>query len=453
MVVRREGDRLRRYLHLGTGNYHPGTSRAYTDLGLLTCDETLGQDMHAVFTQLTGLGRLVKLDELLQSPFTLHKRVLELIDHEAAEARAGRPAQIQARMNSLTEPAVIRALYRASQAGVTIQLLVRGVCRLRPGVPGVSENIELRSVVGRFLEHSRVFRFHHGGEDLVFCGSADWMERNLRRRVEVVFPIRDPALRARVITRPSRLRPTTGRAGSASPTGPTPERRARRRGRWSPGRARSAPVDLAPRRPPGSATTVSLSPPGSIRASSARSARVSGRPSSWPAGTCRTSGPPSRWSRPPMGRPRPGRGGEPEQHRRLEHGLDYQDARSRSTSLPRWASTRAARALVVPREAREVGAGNTLQAGSHQRRRQHRGGRRPTRGGVGAWVAGDAQPGDRRRSRGRCPAPGRLAPHRRRAGRSAAPMARMSESECRPRRSRMTPQGAVDARPGPRPGR
>ena len=199
MVIRREEDRLRRYLHLGTGNYHPGTSRAYTDVGLLTCDEVLGEDLHSVFTQLTGLGRLVELEKVLQSPFTLQKRIVALIDAEAEAARAGRPAHIQARMNSLTEPPVIQALYRASQAGVTVQLLVRGVCRLRPGVPGLSETISVRSVVGRFLEHSRVFRFHADGGDLVYCGSADWMERNLHRRVEVVFPIEDPTLKARVI--------------------------------------------------------------------------------------------------------------------------------------------------------------------------------------------------------------------------------------------------------------
>jgi polyphosphate kinase len=199
MVVRREGALMRRYLHLGTGNYHPGTSRAYTDVGLLTCDETIGRDLHTVFTQLTGLGRLVPLDRLLQSPFTLHARLIELIDFEASEARAGRPARIQARMNALTEPKVIRALYRASQAGVSIDLIIRSICRLRPGVPGVSDRIQVRSIVGRFLEHSRVFRFHHGGDEMLLCGSADWMERNLLRRVEVVFPVEDPEIRARVV--------------------------------------------------------------------------------------------------------------------------------------------------------------------------------------------------------------------------------------------------------------
>ena len=199
MVVRREGADLRRYLHLGTGNYHPGTSRAYTDVGLLTCDETIGRDLHTLFTQLTGLGRLVPLERLLQSPFTLHARLIELIDFEASEARAGRPARIQARMNALTEPMVIRALYRASQAGVSIGLIIRSICRLRPGVPGVSDRIHVRSIVGRFLEHSRVFRFHHGGDELLLCGSADWMERNLTRRVEVVFPVDDPEIRARVV--------------------------------------------------------------------------------------------------------------------------------------------------------------------------------------------------------------------------------------------------------------
>jgi polyphosphate kinase len=199
MIVRREGASLRRYLHLGTGNYHPGTSKAYTDFGLLTCDADMGEDLHTVFNQLTGLGQQVDQKKILQSPFTLHRRLVELIDFEAEEARAGRPSGIQARMNAITEPGIIQALYRASQAGVKIQLLVRSICRLRPGVPGVSDNIEVRSIVGRFLEHSRVCRFHHGGEELLYCGSADWMERNLRRRVEVVFPIEDPVLRQRVI--------------------------------------------------------------------------------------------------------------------------------------------------------------------------------------------------------------------------------------------------------------
>jgi polyphosphate kinase len=199
LVVRREAKRLRRYVHLGTGNYHSLTARVYSDLGLLTADRNVGEDVHALFQELTGLGRAPKLKRLLQSPFTLHHRLIALIDAEADEARAGRPARIVARMNGLSEPEIIRALYRASQAGVSIDLIVRGICALKPGVPGVSEHIRVRSLVGRFLEHARAFRFHAAGEDLVFLSSADWMERNLFRRVETCVPVLDPRLKQRVI--------------------------------------------------------------------------------------------------------------------------------------------------------------------------------------------------------------------------------------------------------------
>ena len=198
MIVRREGDALRRYVHLGTGNYHMDTARTYTDFGLLTARPEIGEDVHQLFMQLTGLGQVRPLNKLLEAPFTLHRRVLELIDAEAREARAGRPARIVAKMNSLTETEVIRALYAVSQAGVSIDLIVRGVCRLRPGVVGVSENIRVRSIVGRFLEHHRVYFFHAGGEGLAFCSSADWMERNCFNRVEVAFPV-EGALKARVV--------------------------------------------------------------------------------------------------------------------------------------------------------------------------------------------------------------------------------------------------------------
>jgi polyphosphate kinase len=200
MVVRREKGRIVRYVHLGTGNYHTGTARAYTDFGLLTADRTIGEDVHKVFQQLTGLGKVSRLKRLLQAPFTLHTGILERIEREAEHARAGRPARIMARMNSLIEPRVIQALYRASQAGVRVDLLVRGVCGLRPGVPGISENIQVRSVMGRFLEHSRVFYFENGGEaPELFLSSADWMPRNFFRRVEVAFPVTDAALRKRVM--------------------------------------------------------------------------------------------------------------------------------------------------------------------------------------------------------------------------------------------------------------
>ncbi|MDE2304891.1 MAG: polyphosphate kinase 1 [Gammaproteobacteria bacterium] len=199
LVVRREEGGLRRYCHLGTGNYHARTARAYTDYGLLTADEAIGEDIHQIFLQLTGLTRIPRLHKLLHAPFTLHRTLLGKIEGEIACARAGRPARIIAKLNALTEPAMIRALYRASQAGVTVDLIVRGVCCLRPGVPGVSDRISVRSIVGRFLEHSRVYYFGNGGEAQVYCGSADWMDRNLFRRIEVAFPVESAELRRRVI--------------------------------------------------------------------------------------------------------------------------------------------------------------------------------------------------------------------------------------------------------------
>lgn len=199
MVVRREGKRVKRYVHLGTGNYHAGTARAYTDIGLLSADKTLGEDVHKIFQQLTGLGKAVKLKKLLHSPFTLHKGMLDKIERETEHARQGKKAHIMARMNSLIEPQVIQALYRASQAGVKIELLVRGICALRPGISGVSDNIQVRSVMGRFLEHSRVFYFLNDGESEVFGSSADWMPRNFFRRVETCFPVEKPELHERVV--------------------------------------------------------------------------------------------------------------------------------------------------------------------------------------------------------------------------------------------------------------
>ncbi len=198
LIVRREGRKLCRYTHLGTGNYHAGTSRAYTDFGLITADADIGSDVHQIFQQISGLAPAIKLKRLLQSPFTLHAGVLQRIDREAKLAKAGKPARIIAKMNALNEPQVIRALYVASQAGVEIELIVRGACTLRPGVPGVSENIRVRSIVGRFLEHSRVWWFGNNGDPDLFCSSADWLERNLLRRVEIGFPILDPDLAARV---------------------------------------------------------------------------------------------------------------------------------------------------------------------------------------------------------------------------------------------------------------
>ncbi len=199
MIVRREGRKLRRYVHLGTGNYHTFTSKFYTDFGLLTCDPELGEDVHKLFQQLTGLGKALRLKAMLAGPFTLHKGLIERINREADNAKAGKPARIRAKMNGLEEPEIIQALYRASQAGVKIDLVVRGICCLRPGIEGVSENIRVRSVLGRFLEHSRVYCFDNDGDTEVFCASADWMGRNLLRRVETCFPIRDAALKRDVI--------------------------------------------------------------------------------------------------------------------------------------------------------------------------------------------------------------------------------------------------------------
>jgi polyphosphate kinase len=199
LVVRREADGIRRYCHLGTGNYHPRTARAYTDYGLFTCDDEIGQDVHELFLQLTSLTQTPRLSRLLQSPFGLHAAMLEKVEREAAHARAGRPARIILKMNALVEPQVIEALYRASGAGVKVDLVIRGICALRPGVPGVSENIHVRSVVGRFLEHSRVFYFQNDGAPELYCASADWMERNFFRRVEVAFPLKREAHRERIL--------------------------------------------------------------------------------------------------------------------------------------------------------------------------------------------------------------------------------------------------------------
>ena len=198
LVVRREGRHLQRYVHLSTGNYHSGTAKVYTDTGLMTADPDFGHDVHQLFQQLSGMAPAIKLKRLLQSPFTLHAGLLARIEREVAHARAGRPGRIVAKMNAINEPGVIQALYAASQAGVSIDLIVRGACGLRPGVPGVSDNIRVRSVVGRFLEHSRVYWFGNDGEPEIYCSSADWMERNLMRRIETCFPIVDPQLAERV---------------------------------------------------------------------------------------------------------------------------------------------------------------------------------------------------------------------------------------------------------------
>ncbi len=199
LIGRREPDGLVRYVHLGTGNYHARTARTYTDLGFLTADPRIAEDVHQVFHRLTGLGATRPLQLLLDAPFTLRQEMRRRIRLEAENARAGQPARIIAKMNALTEVNTIRALYDASAAGVQIDLIVRGACCVRPGIPGISENIRVRSVLGRFLEHSRVFYFEDGGRGAVFASSADWMSRNLYRRVETCFPILDPELKRRAI--------------------------------------------------------------------------------------------------------------------------------------------------------------------------------------------------------------------------------------------------------------
>ncbi|MEY4960269.1 MAG: degradosome polyphosphate kinase [Pseudomonadota bacterium] len=200
MIVRREGGSLRRYVHLGTGNYHPRTAGLYTDFGLLTCNEEICADVNEVFTQLTSLGKAGKLKHLWQSPFSFHRETLKAIKNEMQIAKDGRPARIIAKMNSLLEPEVIRALYDASSAGVKIDLIVRGVCVLRPGVAGLSENIRVRSVIGRFLEHTRIFYFRSDGSNNMYLSSADWMDRNFFRRIEICFPVLNSRLKKRVLT-------------------------------------------------------------------------------------------------------------------------------------------------------------------------------------------------------------------------------------------------------------
>ena len=198
LIVRRETQGIRRYCHLSTGNYHLGTARVYTDYGLFTCDEAIGNDVHEIFLQLTGLTQTPRLRRLLQSPFRLHEALLNLIEREITNARAGKGGRIIAKLNALVDPQTIECLYRASGAGVRIDLIVRGVCALRPGIPGVSDNIQVRSIVGRFLEHSRVFWFENNGRPQLYLASADWMERNFFRRIEVAFPITQPKMRTRI---------------------------------------------------------------------------------------------------------------------------------------------------------------------------------------------------------------------------------------------------------------
>jgi len=198
LVVRREADKLVRYVHLGTGNYHHATTRLYTDYGYMSGSQRLGQDVHELFMQLTSLTESSHMSRMLAAPFNLYSSLLEKIEREAVNARAGKDARIIAKINSLNAPGIIDALYEASQAGVKIDLIVRGICSLRPGVPGLSENIHVRSIVGRFLEHSRVYYFLNAGEEEFYCASADWMERNLLRRNESCFEIRQKAMKEQI---------------------------------------------------------------------------------------------------------------------------------------------------------------------------------------------------------------------------------------------------------------
>ncbi len=199
LVVRREGEVLRRYVHLATGNYNPVTARFYTDVGLLTCRPEFGEDVTNFFNLLTGISQFQGMHKLVVAPFALHDRILELIAREADNARRGLPARIIAKINSLADQQVIEALYRASQAGVKIDLIIRGICCLRPGIRGLSENITVRSIVDRFLEHSRILYFENACQPDVFVCSADWLPRNFFRRIELAFPIVDGVLRERLI--------------------------------------------------------------------------------------------------------------------------------------------------------------------------------------------------------------------------------------------------------------
>ena len=194
LIVRREDDRIRRYVHLGTGNYHAANAKVYTDYGLFSADPDISEDIHKIFQELTGMGKPANLKKLLHAPFTLHEKLMSFIDDEIAHAKAGKRAHIIIKANALTERRLIGKLYDASQAGVKVELILRSMCCLRPQVKGLSENITVRSVIGRFLEHTRIYYFYNNGVERLYCGSADWMDRNLFHRVEVAFPIENKKL-------------------------------------------------------------------------------------------------------------------------------------------------------------------------------------------------------------------------------------------------------------------
>ena len=199
LVVRKEEDGIRRYVHLGTGNYNDSTAKLYTDCGMFTCSEAIGEDATAVFNMLSGYSEPSTWNKLVIAPIWLRKQFLSLIQRETRNARAGREARIVAKMNSLCDQGIIAALYEASAVGVKIDLVVRGICCLKTGIPGISENIHVRSIVGNFLEHSRIFYFYNDGFEDVYMGSADWMPRNLDRRVEILFPVEDEQLKKQVM--------------------------------------------------------------------------------------------------------------------------------------------------------------------------------------------------------------------------------------------------------------
>lgn len=194
LIIRRENDKIRRYVHLGTGNYHAANAKVYTDYGLFSADPDISEDVHKIFQELTGMGKPANLKKLLHAPFTLHEKLMSFIDDEIAQAKAGKRAHIIIKVNALTERRLIDKLYDASQAGVKIELILRSMCCLRPQVKDLSENITVRSVIGRFLEHTRIYYFYNAGYERLYCGSADWMDRNLFHRVEVAFPIEDKKL-------------------------------------------------------------------------------------------------------------------------------------------------------------------------------------------------------------------------------------------------------------------
>ena len=199
LVVRREENGIRRYVHLATGNYNDSTAKLYTDCGIFTCDERFGEDATAVFNMLSGYSEPKRWNRLIVAPIWMKDRFVKMIERETEHAKKGEEAHIAAKMNSLCDPEIIAALYYASSCGVRIDLLIRGICCLKVGIPGISENIHVRSIVGNFLEHSRIFYFRNGGSDEIYMGSADWMPRNLDRRVEIVFPVEDERIKEEIM--------------------------------------------------------------------------------------------------------------------------------------------------------------------------------------------------------------------------------------------------------------